>query len=376
MTTILSVNNLSVQLEIENEYINILDNVNFDIKEGEIFGLVGESGCGKSITALSILKLLPIPNSRIINGEILFNNNDIFKLSKNELQKIRGKEISIIFQEPQSSLNPLLTLEKQLLEVFEIHNEKIIKKDLIDLLLTVGLKDTDHILNSYPHQLSGGMLQRISIAMAVLLKPKLLIADEPTTALDVTVQAQIMNYLKILSLKKNNEYSFTKLNDKSKNQNNKKNNTKLNNETKNENNENTISKSYKETKNEKQTAKDIIPNLAPLSILFITHNLALVAQYANRVAVMYAGRIIEQATVKDFLENPLHPYSQGLLNAFPDISGKKKYKAIKGTVPSPKFFKEGCRFYDRCEKALPKCLIKPELITINKNEHKVACHLY
>ena len=376
MTNLLSVNNLSVQLEIENEFINILDNVNFDIKEGEIFGLVGESGCGKSITALSILKLLPNPNSRIINGEIIFKNNDIFKLSKNELQKIRGKEISIIFQEPQSSLNPLLTIGKQLLEVFEIHNENINKKVLIDLLLTLGLSDTDHILNSYPHQLSGGMLQRISIAMAVLLKPKLLIADEPTTALDVTVQAQIMNYLKILSLKKNNEYSFTKLNIETKNQNNENTISESFKETKNQNNENTISESFKETKNEKNSAKDIIQNYEPLSILFITHNLALVAQYANRVAVMYAGRIIEQATVKDFLENPLHPYSQGLLNAFPDISGKKKYKAIKGTVPSPKFFKDGCRFYDRCEKAIPKCQIRPELISINKNEHKVACHLY
>ena len=327
MKPLLSVQNLSIHIDVQDKTFKITDNINFDIQAGEIVSIVGESGCGKTITALSILKLLPVPGGRISNGKVYFEDKNLLELSNHELLKIRGKDISIIFQEPSTSLNPLFTIGRQLFEVAEIHaklenqtftkvDKEKIKIEICSILESLGLSDFDRILAAYPHQLSGGMVQRVMIAMALLLKPKLLIADEPTTALDVTIQAQIMDSIHKLSRQSSNK----------------------------------------------------------MAVLLITHNLALVAQYADTILVMYAGRIVESAKVKDFLANPLHPYSKGLIGAFPDLSAKNSFHAIEGTVLSPLDYDEGCRFRERCLNAMPNCVHKPTVILVHNTS--VYCHLY
>lgn len=314
---LLEVNNLSLGFNTDDGYVEIIEDVTFSIKEEEIFGLVGESGCGKTVTSLAIMKLLPQPGAHIRSGEIILNGKDIIKLDKDSLQDVRGKEVSFIFQEPSAALNPLLSIGKQLQEIFDYHEFSGDKmKRIFELLKRVGFADPERILKLYPHELSGGMLQRVMIAMSLLLKPSLIIADEPTTALDVTIQAQIMELL--IELK------------------------------------------------EQEGA----------SILLITHNLNLIAQYADRLGVMYAGRIVEESLAAPFFENPKHPYSKGLLGALPNLSSSGfNMKSIPGQVPQPMDYKMGCRFIDRCSKAFNECDEKPEFQIIDEN-HKVACFLY
>ncbi len=313
-------------LEIDNLYINfktlwgvakVLNGVSFDIREGEIFGLVGETGCGKSVTALSILRLLP-PNAEI-SGRILFKGENLLEKPEDEMRRIRGKEISIIFQDPMTSLNPLFKVRDQMLDIIELHeglSREEAEKHAEKLLKAVGLSDPERILNSYPHELSGGMRQRIMIAMALSSNPSLLIADEPTTALDVTIQKQILEL--ILDLR--SRYNF--------------------------------------------------------SVLLITHDLGVVAEVCDRVGVMYAGNIVEVAPTEELFENPLHPYTQGLLSVVPDPRIKKPLKPLKGSVPSLLNPPGGCRFHPRCIYAKDICEeIKPELHEYSPG-HFVACHLY
>ena len=290
--------------------LQVTDRVSFDIFPSEFFALVGESGCGKSVTAMSILRLLPAPSAKIVNGEILFRDvhgnvdegeaRDLVKLPLKELQSFRGSEIACIFQEPMQALNPVVTIKKQLLEVFKYGVTRKSKGsaqsqpesplDLIrEQLRLAGFTDPDRVLNSYPHELSGGMLQRVCIVMALLPKPKLIIADEPTTALDVTVQAQVLAVLKEMAEK------------------------------------------------------------TGTAVLLITHNMGIVSQYAHRVAVMYAGRIVEEGPVREVINHPIHPYTQGLLAAIPEShSDLRTLSSIPGSVPHPKDFAKGCRFAERC----------------------------
>ncbi len=347
--------------------LQVTDRVSFDIYPGEFFALVGESGCGKSVTAMSILRLLPWPSAKIVNGSILFNagetSRDLVKLSLAELQQVRGSEIACIFQEPMQALNPVVTIKKQLLEVFKFavsressnsahssnahssnsqsanaHSSKgchsRLEKPAPDLfrgespldiireqLRLAGFTDPDRVLNSYPHELSGGMLQRVCIVMALLPKPKLIIADEPTTALDVTVQAQVLAVLKDMAEK------------------------------------------------------------TGTAVLLITHNMGIVSQYAHRVAVMYAGRIVEEGPVREVINHPMHPYTQGLLAAIPEShSDLRTLASIPGSVPHPKDFAQGCRFADRCCKCAQasaelreKCLSTELPPKIADAEHFAYC---
>ncbi|AAK81119.1 peptide/nickel transport system ATP-binding protein [Clostridium acetobutylicum] len=315
---LLKISNLKTYFYIDNDIRKAVDNISFSVKKGETVCIVGESGCGKSVTSLSIMGLINEPG-RIINGEILYKNNDLLKLSKSDLQKLRGKEISMIFQEPMTSLNPVFTIGHQITEILlehELINKDEAYKKAIRLINSVGLPRAEEIMKSYPHKLSGGMLQRIIIAMALSSNPKLLIADEPTTALDVTIQAQILDLLKKL----------------------------------------------KSTLN--------------TSILFITHDLGVVAEIADYVIVMYAGKIIEEAPVIELFKNPKHPYTQGLLNSKP-IIGKHRDKlySIKGSVPDLSKLNESCYFHDRCEHCKDICTKKSPAFTVNNN-HKTACWLY
>lgn len=323
--TLLKINNLSIGVLKKKQIINLIDNINLTLNEGETFGLIGESGCGKTITSLGITGITPEPNGKFLSGEILFNLKDkeinILKLNEKELREIRGSEIGVIFQEPSMALNPLYTIEFHIKEIYKFHKKTISIKNIdfqsrIEYLFKrAGFSDPKKILNSYPHQLSGGMLQRIVIILALLLKPKLIIADEPTTALDVTIQAQIMNLLL-------------------------------------------------ELKEEEKT-----------TILLVTHNIALLAQYADRLAVMYAGRIVEEANIETFIEKPLHPYSIGLIQSIPELDKEKKIQGIPGTVPSPEEYKEGCRFANRCEFQFDLCNKTPKKIEFIKN-HFVYCWKY
>ncbi len=315
---IISVEHLNAGFTGEDEeLVMIIDDVSFEIRPGEFFGLVGESGCGKTVTALSLLRLLPVPSGKIISGNVNFKGEDLISLSREALYKIRGQGIGMIFQEPAAAFNPISTIKSQLMEVFDYHDFKGDPDTRVnELLVRVGIPDPNRILKSYPHELSGGMLQRVGICLALLLKPKLVIADEPTTALDVTVQAQIMELLA-------------------------------------------------ELQKEENTA-----------ILFITHNLNLVAQYGDRLAVMYAGRIAETADTESFFSNPSHPYSLGLLNAMPNLkSDTSTIVPIPGQVPKPSDFLEGCRFADRCDRVFDECKEKPQFYQVGEN-HFVSCFLY
>jgi peptide/nickel transport system ATP-binding protein len=316
---LLEIEDLSIGFDSDGGPIAITDHVNLVLRPGEILGLAGESGCGKTVTALSILRLLPSPGGRILGGRILFQGRDILSLPDAELRAVRGAAISMIFQEPSAALNPLLSIRTQLLEVFDYHPfDGDPEARIRELLARVGFPDPDRLLSSYPHQLSGGMLQRVMIAMALLLRPAIIIADEPTTALDVTVQAQIMDLL-----------------------------TELQRES-------------------------------GVSALLITHNLGLIAQYADRIAVMYAGRVVEESTVERFLENPLHPYSQGLLAALPDPGQEgRRLQPIAGQVPQPKNYESGCRFRARCAQAFEPCVGQPELASVAGDDgRRVACFLH
>ncbi len=317
MKELLSIQDLHLNFRTFWGMAYVLDGVNLTIYEDEVFGLVGETGCGKSVTSMSILKLLP--SNAEVSGKIIFEGKNLLELSEKEMKKIRGRKISMVFQDPMSSLNPLFKIKAQMSDVIKLHHniskEEALKKAK-ELLKAVNLPDPDRILESYPHQLSGGMRQRVMIALALSFNPSLLIADEPTTALDVTIQKQILDL--ILELKE--QYHF--------------------------------------------------------SVLLITHDLGVVAETCDRVGVMYAGNMVEIADVEELFENPMHPYTQGLLSAIPDPRYKKPLKPLRGNVPSLLDPPKGCRFHPRCDFMMPVCKNKkPPLVEYSKT-HYVACHLY
>ncbi|MCX7998749.1 MAG: ABC transporter ATP-binding protein [Leptospiraceae bacterium] len=320
MKPILSVKNFYLEFLLNNKTLPILQDISFDIFEGEILALVGESGCGKSVTSLAITKLLPVNLANYRSGEILFRDKNILNCSEEELIGIRGKEIAYIFQDPFTSLNPIIKIKKQIIESYMIHispNEREAIEKAEYLLQKVGITEVRERLESYPGQMSGGMLQRICIAMALMCDPKLLIADEPTSALDVTVQSQLVELL--LNLK--------------------------------------------------QELK--------MSILFISHDIGLVGYLADRIAVMYAGQIIEIGVKQNVILNPLHPYTQSLIASVPTvhISRDVPLKIISGIVPSPSEYPKGCHFSTRCEQVFEKCREKkPYLKQFEKQS--VRCFLY
>lgn len=299
--------------------VKAVDGVSFEIEEGKTLGLVGESGCGKSVTALSILRLVPFPPGRVVGGEIFYRGRDLLKLKGEEMRKIRGNEISMIFQEPMTSLNPVFTIGNQIGEAIRLHQglgKKETREKTIEMLRLVKIADPETRVDDYPHQLSGGMRQRVMIAMALSCNPSLLIADEPTTALDVTIQAQILELMKEL--------------------------------------------------------KDRLG----MSLLLITHDLGVVAEQADEVAIMYAGKIVERAKAKAIFNRPLHPYTVGLLNSLPRVGAnkKKRLEAIPGMVPSPLELPSGCRFRDRCPKASGICAgAEPQLVK-KEQDHWVSCY--
>ncbi len=305
--------------------VKAVDNVNFQVYPGEILGLVGESGCGKSVTSLSIMRLIEAPG-KILEGKIFFEGKDLLLLSESEMEKMRGAHISMIFQQPQSCLNPVFTVGDQIVEVFQIHGEvdkKHAKVKAIELMKLVGIPDAEKKADAYPHEMSGGQAQRVMIAMALALNPTLLIADEPTTALDVTIQAQILSLLTDLRSKFNT------------------------------------------------------------SIILITHDLGIIAEMADRVAIMYAGRIVEQANVASIFNNPLHPYTVGLLSSVPVVGEiKETLDAIPGNVPNLIDLPAGCKFSTRCrareQYRMEICTQRePDLIpTYGKNDHLTRCWLY
>lgn len=300
--TILSVRNLSVAFGKEHP-IQVTDNVSFDIRDEEFFALVGESGCGKSVTAMSLVGLLPRPSAKVVSGTVFFEDADLLKLSVPELQKIRGHRISVIFQEPMQALDPVRTIRSQLRETLPECSEKDALEKIRKGLASAGFSDLERILSAYPCEMSGGMLQRICIVMALLPNPKLIIADEPTTALDVTVQAMVLQVLKSMAQK------------------------------------------------------------SGTAVLLITHNMGIVAQYAQRVAVMYAGRIVESGSSRDVILQPMHPYTQGLIAAIPKgLSELSEMKPIPGNVPAPSEFVKGCRFAARCRLAETRCAEYPPRI--------------
>ena len=306
--------------------VRALEGVSFGVGKKKTFGLVGETGCGKSVTALSILRLIPDPPGKIISGEVLFKRRDILKMSDKEIRDIRGKEISMIFQEPIMALNPVYTIGYQIAEVVLVHDERIkdMKKNegkrealnrAVEMLDLMGISEPERIAKAYPHELSGGMCQRSMIALAMACDPSLLIADEPTTALDVTIQAQILELMKNLI------------------------------------------------------------NRFDSSVLLITHNLGVVAETCDEAAVMYAGSIVEQASILKLFKEPLHPYTKGLMEAIPSLDeSKKRLTSIPGSVPNLITPPSGCRFHPRCTHAMDVCSKKvPPLLG---NDHKVACWLY
>ncbi|WP_246942287.1 ABC transporter ATP-binding protein [Bacillus pinisoli] len=296
-----------------------VDGVDFTIKPGETVALVGESGSGKSITSLSIMKLVSKPG-KIKEGSILFGDKDLLNMSEKQMARIRGNDIAMIFQEPMTALNPVFTIGEQIVETIVKHkkiHKKLAYEKAIELLKIVGFPRAEETMKEYPHQLSGGMRQRAMIAIAISCDPKLLIADEPTTALDVTIQAQILDLLNEMKRKFN------------------------------------------------------------MAILLITHDLGVVAEYADQVFVMYGGQIVEKTSVEELFENPKHPYTTGLLESLPDIDKDvTRLGAIKGSVPPSYSFPEGCRFYDRCPHAMDTCKEQnPELIE-HETDHFVRCYLY
>src|SRR5262245_8473993 len=322
---LLDIDNLQVGFDTEAGLLKAVDGVSFTIEKGQTLGLVGESGCGKSVTATSVLRLVPNPPGKIIGGAIRINGTDILEPKREELPKIRGKDIAMIFQDPMTSLNPVFTIEKQMGEVLRLRfgmDREAARKRSTEMLATVGIPDPSTRLMNYPHELSGGQKQRVMIAMALLNEPQLLIADEPTTALDVTVQAQILGLIRELKAR------------------------------------------------------------TGASVLFITHDMGVVAEMCDEVAVMYAGRIVEEGTIGDIFKRSRHPYTKGLLRSLPQKGGAKKadLPTIEGVVPSLLKPPPYCRFAERCwkRKSLPeaaqrKCYTEdPQLRAFNGSQ--VACH--
>jgi len=316
---VLEVKNLCTQFQTSNGLVKAIDGVSLKIGQAEIVALVGESGCGKSVTAFSIMQLIASPPGKIASGEVLFQGQDLLRLTAKEMQQVRGNGIAMIFQEPMTSLNPVLTIGEQLTETLIAHRGQAPKqaiKRACELLELARMSAPQKRLTQYPHELSGGMRQRVMIAMALACEPKLLIADEPTTALDVTVQAQILDLL--LEMRER----------------------------------------------------------LGMSILLITHDLGVVAEVADRVAVMYAGKKIEEASVFDLFKRPQHPYTQGLIQATPSASRGlgKRLSEIRGQVPALHAMPQGCRFAPRCDWAIPICQEELPMLRDSAAQHFVACH--
>jgi len=317
---LLAVRDLSIQFFTYQGVVRALENVNLTIQSGEMMGLVGETGCGKSVMARSVLRLIPDPPGKITGGEILFKGEDILKVHRRRLREIRGNRISMVFQEPMSSLNPVFTVGNQMEEVVILHQKvdrSRAKEICIQMLQQVKMPDPERVLGKYPHELSGGMRQRVMIAMELSCRPDLLIADEPTTALDVTVQGQVLTIL-----------------------------------------------------------DDLVRRIG-VSVLFISHDLGVIAQLCDRVSVMYAGKIVETASVKNLFAAPYHPYTEGLLQAIPSVDkDRDSLLVIPGVVPRLINPPGGCRFHPRCTKRFDPCdNIVPELFEVGPG-HEVACHLY
>lgn len=318
---LLKVRKLKTYFYTEQGVVRAVDGVDFIVEKGECLGIIGESGCGKSVTALSVMRLLPCPPGRIIDGEIWFDGKDLLTISLSEMRKIRGNEISMIFQELTTSLNPVYTVGNQIMEAIVLH-QKLDKgkarKRTIEMLELVGIPSPEKRINEYPHQLSGGMKQRAMIAMALSSRPKLLIADEPTTALDVTIQAQILELIK----KMREEIG--------------------------------------------------------MAVILITHNLGVITEVADRVVVFYAGRAVEYADVETIFKDPKHPYTQALYNSIPHLtdSRKRRLEVISGMVPNPLHLPSGCRFHSRCRFSQVLCKQEqPELEEIDNN-CRVRCFMY
>ncbi len=321
---LLEVKGLKTHFFTDEGVVRAVDGVDLYINKGETLGVVGESGCGKSVTALSVMRLIPQPPGRIVEGEILYNGRNLLRLSGAEMRKIRGKEIAMIFQEPMTSLNPVFTVGEQIAEAVRLH-EGLGRRDAMDktveMLRIVHIPNPERRVKEYPHQLSGGMRQRIMIAMALSCNPKLLIADEPTTALDVTIQAQILELLNELKAKFN------------------------------------------------------------MAVMLITHDMGVIAETAQRVVVMYAAQVVEEAQVTELFKEPLHPYTQGLLRSIPRIdlaaTERRKLDTIPGTVPTLRGeIKPSCRFAPRCAFAKPMHFENTPPLKEVRPGHKVACFLY
>ena len=316
---LLDVRSLSTQFATRHGVVRAVDDVSWDVREGETVALVGESGCGKSVSALSIMRLVAPPAGRIVGGQIMFKGRDLLTLSEDEMRRVRGREIAMIFQEPMTSLNPVLTVGRQLTEGLEIHlgmSPEAARTRAIELLGMVGIPDPARRLGQYPHQFSGGMRQRMMIAMALACEPALVLADEPTTALDVTIQAQILELMRDLSRR------------------------------------------------------------LGAAMLIITHNLGVVARYADRVNVMYAGRIIERGTARELYANPRHPYTLGLLRSVPRLDEPRRARLapIEGQPPDLSRLPDGCAFVPRCAFRVERCLTeRPPLRDIGEGGHVTAC---
>ena len=318
MATLLEVKNLKTHFFTMEGVVKAVDGVSYELNEGETLGLVGESGCGKSVSALSVMRLIPDPPGKIIDGEILLDGEDILKINMEGMREVRGAKIAMVFQEPMTSLNPVLTVERQITETLQLHmgmSKLESQRESVNLLTRVGIPDPELRIKQYPHQFSGGMRQRVMIAMALSCNPRLIIADEPTTALDVTIQAQILDLMKSLT-------------------------TELG-----------------------------------VALIVITHNLGVVARYADRVNIMYAGKVIERGEAREIYSNPRHPYTVGLLRSVPrlDLPRRAKLDPIEGQPPDLINLPPGCAFRERCRWAIDKCATDtPELVETSDG-HLSAC---
>jgi len=315
--TLLEVNNLKTYFHTDKGTVKAVDGVDFTVNKGETLGIVGESGSGKSVTSESIMQLVESPPGKIEAGEIIFEGQDLLQMRPKEIRQIRGNDISMIFQEPMTSLNPVYTVGDQIAEAIQLHqglNKEQALDKAVEMLKKVGIPAPEQRVNDHPHQLSGGMRQRVMIAMALSCNPKLLIADEPTTALDVTIQAQILELM--------------------------------------------------------QELKDDFD----MAIMLINHDLGVIAEVCERVAVMYGGRVVEETDVNTLFKDPEHPYTEGLINSIPTIEGRaERLEPIRGIVPDPFNFPDGCKFSNRCDYAVDKCYAEePELENVT-SEHKVRC---
>ena len=314
---VLQVRNLRTEFVTRKGIVPAVDGVSFDVWKGRVTGLVGESGCGKSVTSLSILGLVPSPPGRVAGGEILFEGRDLARMSYGAMCAVRGKDISMIFQEPMTSLNPVMTVGRQVGEALRIHqrlSSEEVRRRTLEMFDLVGIPEPENRYSAFPHQLSGGLRQRVMIAMALICAPKLLVADEPTTALDVTIQAQVLELMKELKRKLNT------------------------------------------------------------SMIMITHDLGIVAETCDKVAIMYAGRVVEYAEKRRLFLNPVHPYTQGLFNSLPELDEEQEeLKTIPGLMPDPTDLPSGCPFHPRCGDAVSQCAVEAPAMVEVEPGHFVAC---